>query len=203
MKSLTRKTVLKATLIVAAVFGSITFQQTSASCAECGVENSAGIKKAFEVFHEQCRKQLGDTGQQRAVCFAPNVYNKILPILKALGKDNRFGPGDRIFLVGESLNATLSAGSTRIWQTAAPINKDQVTIKFAKVSPQGSVRLGVCVVGEDGQARRVGTINFEESAAAGERAVSVSGVQSKIVRIEIAASGPAATTKIQYSLGTS
>lgn len=185
-------------MIVAAVFGSIAFQQTSAWCADCGSENPAGIKKAFEVFDEQCRKQLGEVSQQRSVCFAPNIYNKVLPILKALGKDNRFGPGDRIFLIGETLTGSLSAGATRIWQTAAPLNKDQLTIKFAKVSPHGSVQIRVCAVGEDGQAKRVGTINFEESAVAGERAVSVSGVQSKIVRIEITA-----TTKIQYSLGTS
>lgn len=187
----------KAMLAIAIAFGAISFNQTLARCADCGGENSQGIKRAFEVFGEQCKKQFGDPAGALAKCFERNVYNKILPIMKALGKDNRFGPGDRVFLLGETLNGTVTAGSSRVWQTAAPLNKDQLSIRASNLSPHGGLQIKVCRIGENGSAKSIGTINFEESST--ERTAVISGVQGRIVQIEIFAAGSVAN-KIQYSL---
>lgn len=191
------KAAAKAMLAIAITFGAIAFNQTPARCADCSGENSQGIKRAFEVFGEQCKKQFGDPAGALARCFEPNVYNKILPIMKALGKDNRFGPGDRVFLPGETLNGTVTTGSSRVWQTAAPLNKDQLSIRASKLSPHGGLQIKVCGISENGSTKRIGTINFEESST--ERNVVISGLQGRVVQIEILAAGSVAN-KIQYSL---
>jgi hypothetical protein len=188
-------------LAIGLAVGLIPAIKQSASCADCESDNLPGIKKAFQTFSEQCAKQLaGETGQ-RNVCFASNTYNKILPIMKALGKDNRFGPSGRILLVGETQNGTLAAGANRGYQIAAPVDKDSVTVKFAKTDGGSGVLVKICSVSEDGSMKRVGTISFDQNNESGEKVAALSGVRGKIIRIDVAGFGGVGK-KFQYRLTT-
>lgn len=188
-------------LSIALGFELIPTVNLSASCADCESDNLPGIKKAFIAFDEQCKKQVAAGADQKKACFASNTYNKILPIMKALGKDNRFGPGDRILLVGETQNGNLVAGANRGFQTAAPVDKDSVTVKFSKIDGGNGALVKICAVGEDGSIKRVGTINFAENSETGEKTATLSGVQGKILRVDIASFGGVAK-KFQYKLTT-
>ena len=83
--------------------------------------------------------------------------------MKALSKDNRFGPGDRILLVGETQNGNLIAGANRDFQTLAPLDKDSLTVEINKTDGGNGALVKICTVDEDGTIKRVGTLNFAEN----------------------------------------
>jgi hypothetical protein len=181
-------------IAVCIAFGLLPAIEQTASCAECESDNLSGIKKAFQAFDEQCAKQLA---VERNACFASNTYNKILPIMKALGKNDRFGPSSRILVVGESQAGNLVAGATRGYQTAAPLDKDSVTVKF---TADGGSLVKICSVSEDGSMKRVGTISLAEKDEGGEKTAAISGIRGKIIRIDIASG---AGKKLQYKFAVS
>jgi hypothetical protein len=187
---------------IAIGFGFVPSMEQSASCAECESDNLPNIKKAFDAFDAECKKQLTAGEDQRKGCFASNVYNKVLPIMKGLGKDNRFGPGDRILLVGETQNGNLLAGANRAFQTVAPLDKDSLTIELNKLDGGNGAIVKICTVDDKGNLKRVGTLNFEENNETGAKKVTVNGTQGKIVRLDVASFG-SAIKKFKYTLKTS
>jgi hypothetical protein len=201
MKKLAITSIFGLAFAIALGFGFIPSMEQSASCAECESDNLPGIKKAFDAFDAECKKQLADGADQKKGCFASNIYNKVLPIMKALGKDNRFGPGDRILLIGETQNGNLVAGANRGFQTAAPVDKDAVTVKLNKIDGGNGAIVKICAVSEDGSMKRVGTINFAEDNQTGEKTANLTGVQGKILRVDIASFG-GVVKKFQYKLTT-
>lgn len=202
MKKLVITSIIGLALAVVFGFGFIPSMEQSASCAECESDNLPGIKKAFESFDENCKKQLADGADQKKGCFVSNVYNKVLPIMKALSKDNRFGPGDRILFVGEQQNGNLIAGANRGFQSGAPLDKDSLTVEINKIDGGNGALVKICTVDENGTQKRVGTLNFAENNDTGKQSVTINGTQGKIVRIDIASFG-GVTKKFQYQLKTS
>ncbi len=201
MKKIIVTSVFGLALAIGLGFGFIPSMEQSASCAECESDNLPGIKKAFEAFDELCKKQLADDKEQRKACFVSNVYNKILPTMKSLGKDNRFGPGDRLLLVGESQNGNLLAGANRGFQTVAPVDKDSLTIELTKTDGGNGAIVKICTIDENGTEKRVGTINFAEKNENGTQKATITGTQGKIVRVDIASFG-SAVKKFKYTLIT-
>ena len=183
-------------------FGFIPALDRSASCAECDADNLPGVKKAFDAFDENCKKQLADSKDQSKGCFVSNVYNKLLPIMKALSKDNRFGPGDRILFVGESQNGNLLAGTNRTFQSGAPLDKDSLTVEVNKTDGGNGAIVKICSVDANGTLTRLDSYKFDENSETGKKSVTVSGVKGKIVRVEVASFG-SAVKKFQYVLKTS
>lgn len=202
MKKLLATSIFGLAFAIALGFGLLPGMEQSASCAECESDNLPGIKKAFDSFDAECKKQLTAGEDQKKGCFVSNVYNKLLPIMKALSKDNRFGPGDRILLVGETQRGNLLAGANRGFQSVAPLDKDSLNIKLNKVEGGNGALVKICTVDENGVMNRVGTLNFEEKNETTEKTVNVSGVKGKIVRIDIHSFG-GALKKFQYTLTTS
>lgn len=202
MKKLAITSIIGLILAVALGFGFIPQAEQTASCAECSSDNLPGVKKAFEAFDEQCKKQLDDGAKQTKGCFVSNVYNKILPVMKALSKDNRFGPGDRILFVGESQNGNLLAGANRGFQSGAPLDKNSLTVEVDKKDGGNGAIVQICAADENGTLKRVGTIRFEENNETGKKTATVTGVQGKIVRVDIHSFG-GVTKKFQYTLKTS
>lgn len=201
MKKLVITSIFGLATAIALGFGFIPSMDQSASCADCETDNLPGIQKAFEAFDELCKKQLADGKEQRKACFISNTYNKILPTMKALGKDNRFGPGDRILLIGETQNGNLLAGANRAFQTVAPLDKDSVTIDLDKIDGGNGALVKICSVDEKGVVKRVGTLNFAENNEPGKKSATVTGVQGKILRIDISSFGGVAK-KFKYTLKT-
>lgn len=202
MKKLAIASIFGLAFAIALGFGFIPGMEQSASCAECESDNLPGIKKAFESFDAECKKQLTAGEDQKKGCFVSNVYNKLLPIMTALSKDNRFGPGDRILLVGQTQNGNLLAGANRGFQTVAPLDKDSLTVKINKTDGGNGAIVKICAVDEKGVQTRVGTLNFAENNETGEKSVTVNGVQGKIVRVDIHSFGGVAK-KFKYTLTTS
>ncbi len=160
----------------------------------------AGIRKAFIAFDEQCRQHI--TAGSEKDLFHPKHLQQSPSDMKALGKDSRFGPPDRIFLIGETLTGILAIGGNRVHQTAAPIDKDSVTVKVTKIEGGNAAVVKICAVGEDGSMRNVGTIDFAKNNEAGEKSVTVSGVRGKILRMDISGSAAVAVKQFQYRLAT-
>jgi len=131
MKKLAITSIIGLALAIALGFGFIPAVEQTASCAECESDNSSGIRKAFEEFDVQCRVQINVSNDDER-CLVPSVYNKIVPILKGLAADNRFGPGDRILLIGVPQTGNLLAGANRGFQSLAPLDKDSLTIELKK-----------------------------------------------------------------------
>jgi hypothetical protein len=202
MKKLVSISITSLALAIALGFGFIPSMDRSASCADCEADNLPQIKKAFEAFDENCKKELADSTAQRKSCFASNVYNKLLPILKALSKDNRFGPGNRILLPGEAQNGDLLAGANRAFQSLAPTDKDSMTIELNKTDGGNGALVQICSIDDSGTVKRIGTIKFDENSETGKKSTTVTGVQGKIVRVNIASFG-GALKKFQYTLKTS
>jgi hypothetical protein len=201
MKKFAVTTIFGLALAIAFGFGFIPSMEQSASCAECESDNLPGIKKAFDSFDAECKKQLAAGQDQKKGCFVSNVYNKVLPIMKALSKDNRFGPGDRILFVGESQNGNLLAGANRGFQSGAPLDKDSMTVEVNKIDGGNGAIVKICTVDENGTLKRVGTLNFAENNETGKKSVNVTGTQGKILRVDIASFGGVAK-KFQYTLKT-
>lgn len=201
MKKLLTTSIIGLALAIALGFGFIPSMEQSAACADCESDNLPGIKKAFAAFDENCKKQLTAGETQKKACFASNVYNKIVPVLKALSKDNRFGEGARILFIGETQNGNLLAGANRGFQSLAPHDKDSLTVEVNKLDGGNGALVKICTVDEDGTTKRVGTINFEENNDTGAKKVTVNGVQGKIVRVDIHSFG-SAIKKFKYTVKT-
>jgi hypothetical protein len=202
MKKLAATTIFGLAFAIALGFGFIPGMRQSASCAECESDNLPGIKKQFETFDAECKKQLAAGQDQKKGCFVSNVYNKLLPIMNALSKDNRFGPGDRILLVGQTQNGNLLAGANRGFQTVAPLDKDSLTVEVNKIDGGNGALVKICTVDEAGNLKRVGTLNFAENNQTGPQSATVTGTKGKIVRVDIHSFGGVAK-KFQYRLKTS
>jgi hypothetical protein len=129
MKKLAITSIIGLILAIALGFGFIPAVEQTASCAECESDNQNGIKKAFESFDAECKKRLAAGEDPQTGCFTSNIYNKVVPILKGLAADNRFGPGDRILLIGIPQNGNLLAGANRGFQTVAPLDKSSIKIR--------------------------------------------------------------------------
>jgi hypothetical protein len=121
--------------------------------------------------------------------------------MKALAKDNRFGPGDRILFVGETQKGNLLAGANRGFQAGAPSDKDSMTIEVNKIDGGNGALVKICSVDENGNMQRVGTINFAEDSSTGKKTATVNGIKGKIVRIDFNSFG-SAIKKFQYTLTT-
>ena len=201
MKKLAITSIIGLILAIALGFGFIPAVEQTASCAECESDNLPGIKKAFEAFDAECKKQLAAGEDQKKGCFTSNVYNKILPILKGLAADNRFGPGDRILLIGIPQNGNLLAGANRGFQSVAPLDKDSLTIDLHKLDGGNGALVKICAVDASGNQTRVGTINFAEDNSTGKKTATVTGVKGKIVRVDIASFG-SVVKKFKYTLTT-
>ncbi len=202
MKKLAITTIFGLSLAIALGFGFIPSMDTSASCAECESDNLPKVQKAFTDFAAECAKQVADGKEQPKKCFVPNVYNKLVPILKALSKDGRYSPGDRILLVGETQNGNLIAGANRDFQMLTPSPKDSMTVELSKTDGGNGALVKICTVDENGTLKRVGTINFAEENKNGTEKATITGIEGKIVRISISSFG-SPIKKFKYTLKTS
>jgi hypothetical protein len=201
MKKLAITSIIGLAILFALGFGFIPQAEQRAACADCESDNLPEIKKAFDAFDENCKKQLAAGEDQKKGCFVSNVYNKLVPIMKALSKDNRFGPGDRILFVGEQQNGSLLAGTNRGFQSGAPLDKDSLTVEVNKTDGGNGALVKICTVDENGNQKRVGTLRFEENNETGKKSVVVTGTKGKIVRIDFNSFG-GAVKKFQYQLKT-
>jgi hypothetical protein len=202
MKKLLVSSILGLALVAALGFGFIPSMEQSASCADCEANNLPAAKKAFFAFDEQCKKQLADGKEQTKGCFVSNVYNKILPVMKGLAKDNRFGPGDRILFIGESQNGNLVAGANRTFLAGAPSAKNNLKVEIIKTGGENGGFIRVCSIDDKGNIKSVGTAKFEEKADNGTKTIDVTGVEGKIIQIEVASFG-GALKNFKYTLKTS
>lgn len=191
-------------LVMAAVygFGLIPSLEQSAACADCEANNLPGIRKSFDAFDAECKKQLAAGDDQRKGCFVSNVYNKILPVMKVLAKDNRFGPGDRILFIGESQNGNLVAGANRTFVAGAPSAKDSLKVEISKTNGENGAFIRVCSVDEKGVIKSIGTARFDEKADNGTKTINVTGIEGKVVQIEVASFG-GVLKNFKYTLKTS
>jgi hypothetical protein len=202
MKKLAMTSIFGLALAFALGFGFIPSMDRSASCAECESDNLPKVKKAYQDFAAECAKQVADGKEQPKKCFVPNVYNKLVPILKALSKDGRYSPGERILLVGETQNGNLLAGINRDFQMLTPSPKDSMTVEVNKLDGGNGAMVNICTVDENGTLKRVGSFNFPENNSTGPKKTTVTGIEGKIVRIQVASFG-SAVKKFKYTLKTS
>lgn len=202
MKKLTIMSVFGLALAIALGFGFIPSLDRSASCADCESDNLPKVKKAFLDFAAECAKQLEAGEKETKKCFVPNVYTKIVPILKALSKDGRYSPGERILLVGETQDGNLIAGANRDFQMLTPSPKDSMTVEVNKTNGGNGGLVRICSVDDKGNVKRVGTLNFAEDDKTGPQKVTVTGVENKIIRISVASFG-AVRKNFKYTLKTS
>lgn len=201
MKKTAITSILALALTAAFGFGFIPTFERTALCADCESDNLPGIKKAFAAFDEHCKKQLADSRQPRQACFVSNIYNKVLPFIKALAKDNRFGQGNRVLFIGETQRGSLLAGTNHGFQSDAPLDKDSLTVEVNKIDGGNGALVKICTVDENGSMKRVGTIRFEADNSTGVKKATVTGVQGKIVRIDFNSFG-SALKKFQYTVKT-
>lgn len=201
MKKSATISVVGLALAIALGFGFIPAIQQSASCADCNNDDASAAKVIYDKFTEECGKLVKDPKVPEKVCLALNTYNKLLPTLKALAKDNRFGPGDRILFVGEAQNGNLLAGTNRTFQSGAPSPKNTMKVTVNKTDGGNGAIVKICVIDKDGKLTRVGTINFPEDNGTGAKSADVSGIEGKIVRVEVASFGSVAK-KFKYTLLT-
>lgn len=202
MKKLAFTSIFGLALAIALGFGFIPSMDQSASCADCNNDDATVAKVIYDKFTAECAKLIKDPKVPEKVCLALNTYNKLLPTLKQLAKDNRFGPGDRILFVGESQIGNLLAGVNRTFQAGAPSPKNTMKVTVNKTDGGNGAIVKICTVDKDGKLARVGTINFPEDSTTGAKSVDVSGVEGKIVRVEVASFG-SAVKKFKYTLATS
>lgn len=201
MKKLVFATILGVALVAALGFGFMPSMEQSASCADCNSEDASVAKKIYDKFTEECGKLIPNPAVPEKVCIALDKYNKILPTLKAFAKDNRFGPGDRILFVGESQNGNLIAGANRTFQAGAPSPKNTMKVTVNKTDGGNGALVKVCAIDIAGKITSLGSIKFEENNDTGAKSVDVSGLEGKIVRVEVASFG-SAVKKFKYTLAT-
>ncbi|MEZ5428720.1 MAG: hypothetical protein R2747_20915 [Pyrinomonadaceae bacterium] len=202
MKKLAITSFFGLALAIALGFGFIPATEQTASCAECQTDNLPKVKKAFLDFAAECAKKVEDGEEQPKKCFIPNIYNKLVPILKALSKDGRYAPGERILLVGETQNGNLLAGTDRDFQMLTPSPKNSMTVEINKTDGGNGALIKICTVDDDGNFKRVGTINFPQNNETGKKSVTVNGIEGKIIRISINSTG-GVLKKFKYTLKTS
>jgi hypothetical protein len=203
MKKLLVSSILGLALVAALGFGFIPSMEQSASCADCNSDDKTVAMKIYEKFTEECTKLIPDatTPAKQKACYVVNTYNKLLPKLKALAKDNRFGPGDRILFVGESQNGNLLAGANRTFQAGAPSPKNTMKVTVNKTDGANGALVKICSIGADGKITPHGNIKFDENNNTGAKSLDVSGLEGRIVRIEVASFGKA-VAKFKYTLNT-
>lgn len=202
MKKLAITSIFGLALAIVYGFGFIPATEQKAACADCDTDNVPEIKKIFTDFAAECAKLVTDGKEQPKKCLVANIYNKLLPIMKAFSKDNRFGPGDRILFVGESQNGNLLAGANRSFQSGAPMAKDSLNVEVNKTDGGNGAIVKICSIDKDGVVKRVGTINFAENNDTGKQSTVVTGVEGKVIKIEVASFG-SAVKKFTYVLKTS
>jgi hypothetical protein len=202
MKKLGFVSIFGVALAIALGFGFIPSMEQSASCADCNNDDATVAKVIFDKFTAECAKVIKDPKVPAKVCLALDTYNKLLPTLKQLAKDNRFGPGDRILFAGESQNGNLLAGTNRTFQGGAPSAKNTMKVTVNKTDGGNGAIVKICTVDKDGKLSRVGTINFPEDGSSGAKSTDVAGIEGKIVRVEVASFG-SAVKKFKYTLATS
>lgn len=202
MKRLVTTSVIGLILAIALGFGLVPAAEQTAFCAECETSNSNGIGTIFAEFAKECEKRTAEGKRELAVCFGKDYYPLILPVMVALGRDNRFGPGDRILLIGQTQNGSLVAGANRTFNTIAPLNKPSLTVTVNKTDGKNGAIVKICTVDEKGVQKRVGTINFpEDSDITGSKSVTVTGTEGKVVVVEVASFG-SAVRKFAYTVKT-
>lgn len=200
MKRLLVSTILGLALVAVYGFGLIPSLDQSAACADCNGEDASVAKQIYDKFNEECKKiPEGQTGGK--ACFVLNTYNKILPTLKKLAKDNRFGPGDRILFVGEGQAGNLIAGANRTFQAGAPSAKDTMKVTVTKTNGNNGALIKICAIDASGNLTRVGTINFPDDKSTGAKSADIKGIEGKIVRVEVASFGGVAGN-FKYALAT-
>lgn len=203
MKKLVITSIFGLALAIAFGFGFIPTTEQKAYCADCETSNLTGIRNIFTEFAKECGKKVSGGDKDTSQCLHPQIYKAILITMKALGTDNRFGPGDRILFVGESQVGNLLAGANRGFQTIAPLDQDSLKVEVNKRDGKNGALVKICTVDENGTQKRVGTINFaEDSNETGIKSATVTGVQGKVVRIDVASFG-SAVRKFEYTLKTS
>lgn len=203
MKKLAITSIFGLALAIALSFGFIPQAEQKASCADCDASNLNGISNIFSEFVKECRKKVPDADQQPKKCLQQSIYNGIALVMKALGKDNRFGPGDRLLFIGESQSGNLIAGANRGFNSVVPLNKDSLTVTVNKTDGKNGAIVKICTVDENGVQKRVGTLNFAEDGAEKEtKSVTVTGVEGKVIHIDVASFG-SAIRKFTYTLKTS
>lgn len=204
MKRLVISSILGLALIAALGFGFIPSLEQSASCADCNNDDKTVAMKIYEKFTEECKKLVPEatTPAKQKACFVVNTYNKLLPTLKQLAKDNRFGPGERILFVGESQNGNLIAGTNRTFQAGAPSPKNTMKVTVNKTDGGNGALVKICSIGTDGKITPHGSLKFDENNTTGPKSLDVSGLEGRIIRIEVASFG-GATKKFKYTLQTS
>lgn len=201
MKKLAISSILGLAFALAVGFGYIPSLEQSAACADCNSEEASTAKKIYDKFNEECTKLIPNPSIPKKACLAIATYNKLLPTLKQFAKDNRFGPGDRILFPGEAQNGFLVAGANRTFQAGAPSNKASMRVTVNKTDGGNGAIVKICAIDENGGLTRVGTLNFAEDNTTGPKSVDVSGIEGKIVRVEVASFG-GAVKKFQYTLAT-
>jgi hypothetical protein len=201
MKKFAITSIFGAAFAIAASFGFIPSLEQSAACADCNNDDATVAKKIYDKFNEECTKLIPNPSVPKKACLALNTYNKLLPTLKTLAKDNRFGPGDRILFPGEAQNGLLVAGINRTFQAGAPSAKNSMRVTVNKTDGGNGALVKICAIDENGGLTRVGTLNFAEDNTKGPKSVDVSGIEGKIVRVEVASFG-GALKKFQYTLAT-
>jgi len=202
MKKVLFTSIFGLALAIALGFGLIPAVDQSASCADCNNEDASVAKQIYDKFNAECTKLVKNPNVPEKVCLALENYNKLLPTLKAFAKDNRFGPGDRILFVGESQQGNLVAGANRTFQAGAPSPKGTMKVTVNKQNGDNGAIVKICAIDKDNKLTRVGTINFAEDGTTGPKSVDVSGLEGKIVRVEVASFGRA-VKNFKYSLTTS
>jgi len=205
MNKLVISSILGLALVAALGFGFIPSMEQSASCADCNSEDASNAKKIYDKFNEECNKLVPDAKSAsnafNKACLVLDKYNKILPTLKAFAKDNRFGPGDRILFVGEAQNGNLIAGANRTFQAGSPSPKNTMKVTVNKTDGGNGAIVRVCSIGTDGKITSHGSFKFDENNNTGPKSIDVTGMEGRIVRVEVASFGGVAK-KFKYVLQT-
>ena len=202
MKKLALTSIFGLAFAIALGFGFIPSLEQSASCADCNNDDATVAKKIYDKFTEECGKLIPNPAIPAKACIAVNTYNKLLPKLKALAKDNRFGPGDRILFVGEAQNGLLVAGVNRTFQAGAPSPKNTMKVTVNKTDGGNGALVKICAIDIDDKITKLGSFKFDENNSTGPKSLDVSGLEGTIVRVEVARFG-SAVKKFKYSLATS
>ncbi len=202
MKKLAITSIFGLALAIVFGFGFVPSMEQKAYCADCDTENLPQVQAIFTSFAVECAKLITDGKEQPKKCLVANIYNKLVPIMKVFSKDNRFGPGDRILFVGESQNGNLLAGANRTFQSGAPMPKDSLTVSVNKTDGKSGALVKICTVDKDGVVKRVGTLNFAENNDTSTQQTVVTGVEGKVIRLQIASFGGVAKN-FKYVLKTS
>lgn len=208
MKRIITTSIFGLALAIALGFGFVPRTEQTASCADCDTDNLGDIQKVYKGFTDECKKTLEKAGEtvgatlDKNKCFGVGIYSKILPALKLLAKDNRFGPGDRILFPGEGQKGNLVAGANRTFTAGSPSPTDKMQIDVTHVDGKNGALIKICAVDDKGNVTRpAANIKFEEDEGPGTKSVTATGIKGKIVRVQVASFG-SAVRKFEYVLVT-